>query len=647
MTRSSASPLLATLLLLGLALAAAGCSTSEAGEPGFRHATPRGGVSIFSPLDLPAPNLMRTGSGAPGPAYWQQRADYAIEAELDPVTRILRGRERITYTNASPDALDYLWIHLEQNVFRADSIGAAVGGRTAVGMDAPAGDGVTLHELLCGGRPLSWSVFDTLARIDLPEPLAPGGGVLELEIAWSFTVPENVFRRFGIEHVEQGTIFEIAQWFPALAVYDDVHGWNTLPYIGTGEFYTDFGDYDVRLTVPRDQIVVATGALQNPEEVFTPEQVRRLERAKDSSETVFIRSPGEVDDPRSRPAGRGPVTWHFRAERVRTFAWAASDAFILDAASLDGILLQSAYPKEALPLWTKSTQMLRTAIRGYSERWFPYPYPAATNVNGPEGGMEYPMIVFCGAREREASLYGVTTHEIGHMWFPMIVNTDERRHAWMDEGFNTFINDASRAEWPGVGPSGRMDPEAQVAFMQDPDMLPIETAADLLPRRLLGMLEYGKTAYGLKLLREEILGPERFDFAFRTYIRRWAWKSPRPADFFRTMEDASGADLAWFWRGWFLETALLDQAVAEVVQPGEDGTALIVFENRAGLVMPLTYRITWEDGERRTVHLPVEVWYGSDRLEEPVQDARRIVAVAVDPDRRLPDVDRDNDAWPR
>ncbi len=633
------------MLLVAVLFVASLCPVSSAQTPLPRvpEAWPTG--TIFAPLDLPAPNSMRNGAGSPGPAYWQQQADYAIEVELNEQSRMLKGKERITYVNNSPDELDYVWIHLEQNIFRADSIGAQLSGQTAIGMKNASGDGMTVTSVSSMGEALQMSVYGTVARIVPPKTISANGGKFVFDIAWSFVVPDKVFRRFGAEKLEQGIVFELAQWFPAMAVYDDVYGWNTLPYIGTGEFYTNFGSYDVKITVPRSHIVVATGVLQNAAEVFTAEQKKRRDLAAKSDETIVICGPSEVGTQGSRPAGHGPLTWHFVAHKVRTFAFASSSAFILDAASEDGILIQSAYPKEALPLWKKSTQMLKTAIRGYNKRWFPYPYPVATNVNGPEGGMEYPMIIFCGARKSEAGLYGVTTHEIGHNWFPMLVNSDERRHAWMDEGFNSFINLYSRPDWPNVGVRARGTPTNMARFMQQENLEPIITQPDRLNRRHLGMLEYSKPALGLKILREEVLGAERFDFAFKKYIQRWAFKSPRPADFFRLMEDAAGMDLAWFWRGWFLTSSRLDQAVVSVSQKKEKEGAKIIFENRGAMVMPLKWTTTYEDGSLSEHRLAVEIWFSSNHIEVPIKTTKKIVKVAIDPEIRLPDVDRGNNVW--
>ena len=519
--------------------------------------------------------------------------------------------------------------------------------RAAIGVREAEGDGYTIDALSAGGQPLALEVFDSLGRVQLAEPIPANGGVFTFEIEWRFTIPERAFRRFGIERVDDGVIFELAQWFPCVAKYDDVTGWNALPYLGTGEFYTDFGNYQINLTVPRSHLVVCTGVLQNPQEVFTRAQYERYQRAHSSAETVMIRSTDEVSDPGSRPAGDGALTWRFEAEMVRTVAWASSDAFIYDACALGNILIQSVYPKEAIEHWSKSTQMLRAAIKGYNERWFPYPYPVATNVNGPEGGMEYPMIIFCGGRRSERGLYGVTTHEIGHNWFPMLVNTDERRHAWMDEGFNTFINHYSIGDW-FEGEMGTRAVAANFAEgMRRSDDLPIMTPADHHPRSLLGRNQYTKAAIGLVLLREEILGPERFDFAFRTYIRRWAFKSPQPADFFRTMEDAAGADLAWFWRGWFMETSWLDQAVVRASWEAEENRAAITLDNLGELVMPVAIEIEYTDGSKERKKLPVEIWFNTDRFTHTWTSSVPVKRVIIDPDRAYPDVERSNNEWNR
>lgn len=617
-----------------------------------KERAPKERKSVFAPLDLPTPNSWRLADGNPGPDYWQQQADYVIAAELNEETRLLRGHASITYTNNSPQDLDFIWLHLEQNLFKDNSLGALTslpGARFSNRGDFRGG--VTITSLTSGGQPLEYQVYDTLARIDLASPITRrqgnNPGRFTFEIGWEFTVPEYGVDRMGIAKFERGEVFEIAQWFPAVAAYDDSHGWNTLPYLGQGEFYNDFGDYDVKLTVPRSHLVAASGALLNEAEVLTPTQMQRLADARRTKDTVMIRTAEEVSDPTSRPAGNGPLTWHFKGEKMRTFAFATSAAFIWDAAGVDGkseTIAQSMYPQEAAELWSKSTDMLRFAIEGYNKRWFKYPYPMATNIFGCVGGMEYPMIIFCGDNASEEGLYGVTTHEIGHNWFPMLVNTDERRHAWMDEGFNSFINIYSEAERFHDGNLSRKGSGS--AYLLRPGLPPMDIPADHYGPGLLGDMAYAKPAEALYLLREVVMGEERFDRAFREYIRRWAFKSPRPADFYRTMENVGGMDLAWFWRGWIVEARSLDQTVEAVEQRSDLATASITIGNLGDMVMPVIYKVTLDDGTSEVRKLPAEVWAWTDQWKlDVVTDGKRVVSVTLDPDDVLPDVDRRNNEW--
>lgn len=635
-----------------------GASGSSSDAANFRELGSRDQKTIFSPISSWRPgDAVRSAAGAPGPAYWQNRASYRIDATLDADARHIDATETITYANNSPDELPYLWMSLEQNLFNPASRGARMtpprarfGNRDGFEGGYELG---TIRVTMSGEESVEvpMRVHDTLGRIDLPRALKPGES-LTIDLAFSFDLPPYGSDRMGIEEVEQGTIFEIAQWFPSIVKYDDVWGWNALPYLGAGEFYTDFGDYEVALTVPRSHIVAATGELMNPAEVLTDDQQSRLAQARGSRETVMIRSAEEVGDAASRPAGEGPVTWRFKARDVRTFAWASSEAFIWDASAVQdashATLVQSIYPKEGIEHWSKSTDMLRFAIEGYNERWFEYPYPVATNVNGIVGGMEYPMIIFCRARRAERPLFGVTTHEIGHNWFPMVVSNDERRHAWMDEGFNTFINSFSFADrYPGEQ-SRRSNTRGFARAMRGENLQPIMTFPDRFAGRRLGMMAYAKPAIGLHLLRRYIIGEERFDDAFRRYIHDWAFKSPQPEDFFRTMENAAGEDLAWFWRGWFYETGTLDQAVEAVTQAADDrsGKARVVFVNHGELVFPLEYRVTYEDGSTKDFRLPVEIWFATNRWTTLVDtDGKTIVGITIDPREILPDVDLENNTW--
>ena len=601
----------------------------------------------FAPLALPAPNEARSASGAPGPGYWQQRADYVIDAVLDPEALTLSARATVTYHNNSPHHLDYLWLSLEQNAFRDDGLAEWMAPSAqplyAEGVEA----GYALQIRLPAGTPLPHRTYESLARVDLPAPLAPGASFV-FAMEWAFPIMTGEALRQGVEQVEQGLVLQLAQWFPALCVYDDVHGWNTLPFLRTGEFYTDFGDYDVRIQLPRAYTVVATGALQNADEVLSPLVQRRLERARLGAQTVPIVRAEEVGDPALRPEGEGPLVWHFVAEDVRTFAFAASDAWIWDASSTNtGVLCQSLYPREGLPHWEQSTDMLRWSVEFYSDLWLPYPYPHATNVNGAEWGMEYPMILFSGSRISEYDVFAVTTHEMAHNWFPMIVNTDERRHAWMDEGLNTLGNVLAVAErYPELDFYSEVEdfthvPDDFARWMQAAVGHAAETPHDQIPEAFQSFLAYDKPAMALLLLRNEVLGPERFDRAFRDYVRRWAFKCPRPADFYRSLSDAAGADLDWFWTSWFEDAPALDFAARELTW--EEGVAALQVENVGGALMELELHLELEDGARLSRRLPVELWSRGARVELELPCSARPLALQLDPERRLPDVDRAND----
>jgi hypothetical protein len=619
----------------------------------------RADTSPFRRLALPTPTLLREGSGRPGPRYWQQRVDYNIAVTLDTATHTVAGRETIRYTNNSPDTLRYLWLQLDQNVFRDDSRGAALtppdarfaargfrGGFVLDGVKAvrPSGRSTVTR------TPLRTIENGTVMRVDLDRPLVPGG-VTSLDIGYSFQVPEHGADRMGREQFAEGWLYEIAQWYPRLAVYDDIRGWNTEQYLGQGEFYLEYGDIDFAITVPRGFIVAGTGRLTNPLDVLTATQRTRLDRALRSDSTVAIIAKNEVGQPASRPAGRGAaLTWRFSAKNVRDVAWAAAPNFIWDASGWNGILMQSFYPPVADSIWRESTRMVRHSIKHYSEKWFPYPYPTTINVNGPVGGMEYPMIVFCANRRSREGLFGVTTHELGHEWFPMTVGNNERLYAWMDEGFNTFINIYSaRTYFPDqawLRTRGQAEAWAQFAATgrDEPGMTP----ADRVTPELLGAVAYSKPATGLYLLRHAILDSTRFDLAFREYIRRWAFKHPTPAEFFRSMEDGVGEDLSWFWRGWFYRTDVVDQAVDSVrTVKDSSGTALtrIFLSSPGGLPMPVDLRLTFVDGATENERLPVEIWFEGDHFVYVREFPKDLVKVEIDPDKNFPDVRRQNNTW--
>jgi hypothetical protein len=619
-----------------------------------------GDTSPFRRLTLPTPTLLRAGSGAPGSRYWQQRADYTIRASLDTGTHIITGRETVRYTNHSPDTLRYIWLQLDQNIYRADSRGTALNPPSARFAGAGFVGGYTIATIESVRRtpgrpprtaPVTLTVNGTMGRVELDRPLPPGG-VFEFNLAYSFQVPEHGSDRMGREQFAQGWLYEIAQWYPRLAVYDDVRGWNTEQYLGQGEFYLEYGDFDVEITVPRSFVVAATGALLNPLEVLTATQRARLAQAIRSDSTVPIISRAEAGQTSTRPAGASPtLTWHFTAKNVRDVAWAAAPNFIWDASGWNGVLIQSFYPPAAHGDWENSTLYARHSIQHYSERWFPYPYPTAINVAGPVAGMEYPMIVFCGGRSGGFELYTVTTHELGHQWFPMIVGSNERLYAWMDEGFNTFINIYSVRSFyhDSLWDRRRGDPQAWAAFAITGKDQPPMFEADRVDPRLLGSVEYDKPAVGLYLLRQQIASDTTlFDAAFRGYVRRWAYKHPTPADFFRSMEDGLGEELSWFWRGWLYSTDVVDFAVdsAAALHDNQGTTYAAVFLSRRGkLPMPVDLRVTYANGASDRVRLPVEIWIQGNRYVYVRPSPAQPIKVELDPDLDLPDVRRDNNVW--
>jgi peptidase M1-like protein len=600
--------------------------------------------SPFRPLALPAPNEVRTGSGRPGRAYWQQRADYRIEATLDPARRELRGRETIHYVNRSPDPLPYLWLFVEQNICAPGSVTNQLDqpplmflGSTfdfsCKGFDG----GLTLEHVRVGTRPAATTVLGTTMRVDLPRPLASGGFV-DLDIGWRFTVPDYGAGRMG----RDGTLYELAQWYPRMAVYDDVRGWNHEPYIGGGEFYLEYGRFDVALTVPADYIVGATGVLLNPEQVLTAGQRARLAQARRSAEPVAIITAEEAGQAaRTRPAASGTLTWHFAADSVRDFAFGAAPDFRWDASGYRNTLVHTLYRPSARE-WEEANRMVRDAVEYYSEQWYPYPYPHITSIEGPIEGMEYPMITFDPRAPSREERQWVLAHELGHQWVPMIVGSNERLYPWMDEGFNTFIDLANAARYFKGTPYGdsievhplHLYPDHAIPGKEEPLIWRPVEAHDLF------WTGYQKPALMMQTLRYEVLGRDRFDHAFRTYLRAWAYKHPTPADFFRVMRDASGMDLDFFWRDWIYTTARLDQAVDSVATV--DGDQKVFLSNRGTMTLPLEMDLTYADGTTERVRLPVEMWNLGPRFAYRVRGGKRVTAVVVDPRSVLPDTDRSN-----
>lgn len=525
---------------------------------------------------LPTPNERRTASGAPGPAYWQQRADYVIDVEIDEKTHRVSGSETITYTNNSPHELSYLWLQLDPNLFSKHSF-------TPLTDEAPELDDISFKKLKgilyragfdgsisissvkdANGKDLPRTIVKTMMRVDLAAPLKSGDS-FSFSIAWSFALVDlkKHRARSGQEVLSDGNaIYSVAQWYPRMCAYTDVHGWRHRQYIGGGEFTLEFGSFLVRITVPEDHIVAATGTLQNPDAVLSGPQRERLRAAAKSKKPVLIVTPEEAAENRKK-ISPGRKTWIYHAEMVRDFAFASSRSFSWDAMPSSGegfsTLCMSFYPSEAMPLWNQyATHATAQTIEVYSKHTVPYPWPVAISVNSPVGGMEYPMIHFTGARPEKDGTYSeskkhgmisVIIHEVGHNFFPMVINSDEREWIWMDEGFNTFMQYIAEHEWSQDYPARRGDPRTIGNYMKSQNQVPIMTSADSLIQSSANA--YSKTAAGLIILRETILGREIFDFAFKEYARRWKFKRPMPADFFRTMEDASGVDLDWFFRGWF------------------------------------------------------------------------------------------------
>ncbi len=602
-------------------------------------------------------NEFRSASGAPGPKYWQNRADYTLDCTLDTVAKTVTGTVEITYTNNSPQDLPFLWLQVEENIYRADSRASMIygaGGRFGV-RDTTKGYDIKSVTIEQNGKVsrADYLINDTRMQIRLQDPMKPGGSQIKIRIAYSFYVPEYGEDRNGRLETKNGWIYEIAQWYPRMEVFDDVEGWNSIPYLGPSEFYLEYGDLDCTIHAPGDMIVVASGSLLNPEQVLTSREMARLVKARNSDSTVMIRTPEEVTDPASRPF-KGELAWHFRINNARDLSWAASTAFVWDAARINlpsgkKALAQSVYPVESIgpTAWTRSTEFVKGAIELYSREWYEFEYPVATDVAGTVGGMEYPGIVFCSFRSRGAGLWNVVNHEFGHTWFPMTVGSNERKFGWMDEGFNTFINGVDTKVFNHGEFARPEDVEAAATNTFGPQSEAIMNTQDVLQPGNNGTAAYSKPAMALNALRDVVLGQDRFDYAFRTYIKWWAFRHPTPVDFFRTMENASGEDLDWFWREWFYENYALDQGVNDVKyingDPGQG--ALITIENLDRMAMPVIARITETNGQVHTMKLPVEIWQRGPVFTFPVQTTSAISEVLLDPDHVLPDLNPDNNLW--
>lgn len=614
---------------------------------------------LFTPVFYPGGSTVtRAASGEPGAAYWQNKADYTIRAALDESTRKISGNVIISYKNNSPQELPFLWLYLDQNLFATDSRGQArmpVEGRSRYGeAGSNFNGGNTLGKVQVNGQAADYLITDTRMQIRLAKPLAPNGGQVNISMDFSFELPAYGADRCGILNTRNGDIFAVAQWYPRMCVYDDVQGWNAEPYLGPSEFYLEYGDFDVTLTAPASHLVLASGELLNAKEVFTATQLQRFEQAKKSDATVLIRTAAEVTNPESRPAVKS-LSWHFAIKNARDFAWASSKAFILDGAKINlpsgkTSLALSAYPVESDGKngWARATEYTKGSIENYSKRWFEYPYPVASNIASNVGGMEYPGIVFCGNTAETGGLFGVTDHEFGHTWFPMIVGSNERKYGWMDEGFNTFINsladdDFNNGEYASPAPSM----EGMAGYMFNENSESVFHTPDAMKEGNIGIALYYKPGYGLELLRNVILGPDRFDYAFKTYIQRWAFKHPTPWDFFHSMDNASGENLSWFWKAWFVENYRFDQAIQDVnyLKGNEANGALVTIANLEQMALPVLISYETVSGKKGHLKLPVEVWNNTAVFKTRIPVTEKLKWVKLDENKVLPDIDFSNNSW--
>ena len=684
---------------------------------------------------LPTPNTYRTASGAPGKDYWQQRADYKIELTLDDVKQEIEGTETITYFNQSPDPLDYLWLQLDQNFRAQDSetplvteyfMKNSLSSKELFSIQNNFDGGFRIDKVLDdAGQPLAYFINKTMMRINLEQPLLPGAQ-MTFQVDWHYKINDRMSLggRSGYEYFpkDDNYSYTIAQFYPRMAVYDDVEGWQNKQFLGRGEFALSFGNFEVAMTVPEDFIVGATGTLQNPKDVLTSKEQLRFEKAKQSFEDPVIIVTQEEAIQKEAHKKRGKATWTFKADSVRDFAFAASRKYIWDAMAVDlngkKSLAMSYYPKEGNPLWeSHSTRAVRQTLITYSRHTIDYPYPVAISVHAASVGMEYPMICFNFGRPEADGTYtdetkwrmiSVIIHEVGHNFFPMIINSDERQWTWMDEGLDSFVQSIATKEYDSDFPVGRGAPEQIIPYMSGEQGLlrPIMTNSEQILQ--FGNNAYAKPATALSILRETVMGPELFDYAFKKYAERWAFKSPSPADFFRTMEDASAIDLDWFWRGWFYTTDYVDIGVEEVkhyrMQIEERGLEkrrivggdenlnteqkrfteevnTFVFKNteakeyrefankfneiemkegfsdqnfyevklanKGGLVMPVIIEWSYADGSTEREKLPAEIWRKNEKeVTKVFVKTKEVVGIVIDPNKETADVDTGNNQYP-
>ncbi|KQB42088.1 Peptidase [Flavobacterium daejeonense] len=608
--------------------------------------------------------VTRSASGQPGAEYWQNRADYKLTAALNEKTNEISATDIITYTNNSNDAMSFLWLNLDQNLFRGDSRGEAIvpitGSRN--GRQGQVFEGghkiksvkiIKIDNKKVADVEAKYLISDTRMQLFLPKELKSKGGKVEFKIEFSYISPNEGSDRTGVLETKNGKIFTIAQWYPRMCVYDDVRGWNVNPYLGASEFYLEYGDFDISITAPSNHVVVCSGELTNPKEVFSAEEFKKYNEAKNSDNTVMIHSLNDVLA--AKNTSGNSKTWNFKLNNARDVSWASSAAFILDGARINlpsgkKALALSVYPEESAgnDAWGRSTEFVKHSIENYSKRWIEYTYPVATNVAGNEGGMEYPGIVFCGWKSKGKSLWGVTDHEFGHNWFPMIVGSNERLFAWMDEGFNTFINTLSDVDFNnGEFKDEKEDMHESSFLYTDPKLETMMSSPDNMKEANIGKLCYAKPSAGLVILREQILGKERFDLAFKTYMERWAFKHPQPDDFFRTMENVGGEDLSWFWRGWFQYNWRFDQGINSIKYVKNDPAkgVYITIENFEKMPMPVVMDIKLKSGKTDRVKLPVEVWQKNTQWTFKHNSVEEIESIVLDPEHVFPDSNEANNTW--
>ncbi|HKK44060.1 MAG TPA: M1 family metallopeptidase [Balneolaceae bacterium] len=614
----------------------------------------------FDPTFLNDPGTAyRSGDGTPGPKYWQNSPDYTIHVKLNEEDTTISGTTDISYTNNSPDALHYLWLQLDQNLFNPQSRGnktTPVGGDRFGIRGFNGGENIQSVSVTMNGKTYKpeYRISDTRMQVRLQNPVKSQGGKVNVSITYNFKIPQYGSDRMGRLKTKNGWVYELAQWYPRMEVYDDIRGWMTLPYLGLGEFYEDYGNYDYYVTVPWDMIVGGSGVLQNPKDVLTKEEINRLNKAHNSDKTVSIIKKDEVGDKDMRPVDHGTLTWHFKMKNSRDVSWAASRAFIWDGARVNlpsgrKAIAMSMYPEESAgqKAWGRSTEYLKRSIEIYSKNFYEFPWNSATNIAGVAGGMEYPGIVFCSWKAKAGGLWGVTTHEIGHNWFPMTVGTNERRYMWMDEGFNTYINGRATKLFNDGEYTYRGGNNAyRIARSMKNNDEPLMTRPDAIGLNHYG-LYYRKTALGLNILRNQVVGKDRFDYAFNQYISEWAFKHPRPKDFFRLMNNATGENLNWFWKEWFYKAWKLDQSVEDVHYVNQDPAegSYITIKNNDRMVMPVTVKVWESNGDSGTKDLPVEIWQRGGTWTFKYDSSSKIDSVKIDPEKQLPDINPSNNTW--